>query len=63
MKLTIKDYCIRCMGCETICPELFELDFENDVIRVKMGEVPDHLAEAARQAIRDCAVTAIHVKE
>jgi ferredoxin len=62
MKVTIKDYCIRCMMCQTMCPEVFEMDFENDVMRVKMDEVPKNLAETVRNVIKDCAVTAILVQ-
>jgi ferredoxin len=51
------------MLCQTLYPELFELDFDNDVMRVKMDELPDHLEEAAKNAIKDCAVAAIHVKK
>ena len=63
MKLAIKDFCIRCVMCQSLYPELFELDFENDVMRVKVDEVPSHLVESARNAIRDCAVTAIFVQK
>ncbi len=59
----IKDFCIRCMLCQTLYPELFELDFDNDIMRVKFEEVPESMAEAAKNAIRDCAVTAIFVQK
>ena len=62
MKVMIKNYCIRCMMCQTMCPELFEMDFENDVMRVKMDEVPDNLVETVRNVIKDCAVTAVFMK-
>lgn len=63
MKLTIEDYCIRCMICQTLYPELFELDFDNDIMRVKFDNVPDNLVETAKNAIKDCAVTAIYMKK
>ena len=59
MKLTIEDFCIRCFLCQALYPELFALDFDADLMRVKVDEVPEHLVEQARGAIRDCAVTAI----
>lgn len=63
MELTIEDYCIRCMICQTLYPELFELDFDNDMMRVKVDKVPENLLETAKDAIKDCAVTAIHMKK
>jgi ferredoxin len=63
MKLTIADYCIRCMLCQTLYPELFGLDFDNDIMQVKVDEVPESLVETAKNAVRDCAVTAIHLKQ
>jgi ferredoxin len=63
MKLMIKDFCIRCQICHTLYPELYELDFEGDVMRVKVDEVPEELTEAAKSSIRDCAVAAIFVQK
>ncbi len=63
MKLTIEDFCIRCMICQTLYPELFELDFENDIMRVKVDDVPESMLQAAKDAVRDCAVTAISIKK
>ena len=59
MKLAIEDFCIRCGICIDICPELYEMDDDNDAIRIKVDDVPDNLMEKARESIRDCAVTAI----
>jgi ferredoxin len=50
------------MLCQSLYPELFELDFDNDIMRAKVDEVPDDLVETAKNAIRDCAVTAIYMK-
>lgn len=61
MKLGIREFCIRCMLCQSLYPELIEIDLENDVMRIKADLVPDHLIEAAKSAIRDCAVTAIFI--
>ena len=63
MKLEIKDFCIRCMLCQSLYPELFEIDLENDVMRVIVDEVPESMKETAKNAVRDCAVTAIFVQK
>ena len=60
MKLSIKDFCVRCGICIDICPELYEMDYEGDVIRIRVDEVPDELMDRAKESIRDCAVSAIH---
>ncbi|MBT8338483.1 MAG: ferredoxin [Desulfatitalea sp.] len=59
MKLSIDDFCIRCQLCETLYPDLFRLDVENDVIMTKVADVPENLMDDAKNAIKDCAVTAI----
>jgi len=60
MKLSIEDFCIRCGICIDICPELYEMDFEKDEIRILVDDVPESLMEKAKETIKDCAVTAIH---
>ena len=60
MKLSIEDFCIRCGICIDICPELYEMDFVKDEIRILVDEVPESLMEKAKETIKDCAVTAIH---
>lgn len=61
MKLEIKDYCIRCGICEDLYPELFHVDYDEDVVRVRYDEIPKELEEVAGKAMRDCAIAAIHV--
>jgi ferredoxin len=61
LKLKIEDFCIRCGICITLYPELYEMDFTEDVVRIKIDEIPASLAEKAKQSIKDCAVTAIHL--
>ncbi len=61
MKLEIEDFCIRCGICITLYPELYEMDFNEDVVRIKLAEVPETLIEKAHQSLKDCAVTAIHL--
>lgn len=62
MKLEIKEFCIRCGMCEDLYPQLFRLNLEEDRIDVLYEEVPAELEDVAKQAIRDCAIAAIHVK-
>ena len=63
MKLEIEDFCIRCGICIDVCPELYEMDFEEDEIRIKTDDVPENLMEKAKESIKDCAVGAIHFKK
>lgn len=62
MKIEIKDYCIRCGLCEDLYPELYRINYENDVIDVLCDEVPENLIEKAKGSAADCAVTAIFLK-
>ena len=61
MKLTIKDYCVRCGLCEDLYPEIFRLDVAKDEIEIKFDELPESLEEKAKDAMRDCAIAAIFV--
>ena len=61
MKLKIKDFCIRCGICITLYPELFEMDFTEDLVRIKLDEIPETMMEKAKQSIKDCAVSAIYL--
>ena len=63
MKLRIEDFCIRCGICITFYPELYEMDFAEDLVRIKIGEIPASLTEKAKKSIKDCAVTAIRIKK
>jgi len=60
MKLAIEPFCIRCGICIDISPELYEMDFDGDVIHIRVDEVPEALMDKAKESIRDCAVAAIH---
>lgn len=60
MKLAIEDFCIRCGICITLCPDLYKMDYEEDVINIKVDEVPEALMERGKETIRDCAVGAVH---
>ena len=59
MKVEIKEYCVRC----GICVGLFAHNFDKDCIDVKYDELPAELEETAKNAARDCAVTAIYLKK
>ena len=63
MKLKIEDFCIRCGICITFYPELYEMDFTEDLVQIKIDEIPASLTEKAKQSIKDCAVTAIRIKK
>lgn len=63
MKLKIEDFCIRCGICITLYPELYEMDFIEDLVRIKINKIPPTLIVKARQSIKDCAVTAIHLEK
>lgn len=62
MKIEIKDFCIRCGLCEDLYPELFHFDHPSDAIQVKADLIEGDLVEVARNAARDCAIAAIHLK-
>ena len=62
MKLAIEDYCIRCGICIAVYPDLYEMDYKGDEVRIKVDEVSESLMKRAKDSIRDCAVGAIHLK-
>ncbi len=62
MNLEIQDFCIRCGFCVALWPDLYEMDYKEDRVHIKVDEVPESLMEKARDSIRDCAVTAIYLK-
>jgi ferredoxin len=63
LKLKIEDFCIRCGICITFFPELYEMDFAEDLVRIKVDEIPASLTEKAKQSMKDCAVTAIRIEK
>ena len=63
MKLKIEDFCIRCGICITFYPELYEMNFAEDEIRIKVDDIPETLTEKAKQSIKDCAIAAIRIKK
>lgn len=61
MKLTIKEFCIRCGLCEDLYGELFHFDHKKDAIEIKYDVIPSELEEKAKNAMADCAIAAIHI--
>lgn len=59
MKLEIKDYCVRCGLCEDLYPQLFRLNLVTDEVDILYEDIPEDLEETVKNAIADCAVTAI----
>jgi ferredoxin len=47
--------------CESICPEVFEL--QGDVAKVIVDEVPKDAEDSAREAEQSCPVDAISIEE
>lgn len=63
MKLNIREHCIRCGLCEDLHPRLFKLNTAEDRVDLLWDVVPPELEDEARQAIADCAVTAIFMND
>lgn len=62
MKIEIKEYCIRCGLCTSLYPELFVRNFDNDCIDVVKDAQTEEEIQKAKDAVRDCAVTAIFLE-
>jgi len=57
------DVCTGCELCVETCPDVFEMDTDKVIARVKVDEVPDNAEDCARQAEEECPVDAITVEE
>ncbi|MFC1498028.1 ferredoxin [Verrucomicrobiota bacterium] len=55
------DTCTGCGLCVDTCPEVFEMG--DDVVTVKVAEVPAETADSCRSASDDCPVEAIKIEE
>lgn len=53
-----RDACIGCGLCESICPEVFEIDDESIAV-VLVDPVPQESEECAQQSEDECPVEAI----
>jgi ferredoxin len=56
-----RDACISCGLCESICPDVFELDDENISV-VKVDPIPAEAEACAKEAEDECPTDAIHVE-
>lgn len=54
-----EELCIGCGMCESICPEVFEMN--DDGIAVVIGEVTEDLADSANEAKEACPTEAIEI--
>lgn len=54
------DTCTGCGLCTELCPDVFEMD--GDVARVKVEIVPSGAADACRDAMESCPVSAIAIE-
>ena len=64
MKVVVDpDVCSGCGLCVEDCPDVFEMDDEEGIARVKVDEVPEDTKDCTRQAEEECPLDAIIVKE
>lgn len=56
-----REACIGCGLCESVCPEVFELDGENIAV-VIVVVIPQELEGSAIEAQYECPVSAITVE-
>ena len=62
MKVTVdEETCIACGLCAETCPEVFEVI--DDKVSVKVDEVPKDVVNTCREAVENCPVEAIQIKE
>jgi ferredoxin len=62
MKVTVdEETCIVCGLCAETCSEVFEVI--DDKISVKVDEVPKDVVNTCREAVENCPVEAIQIKE
>ncbi len=56
-----RDACEANAVCAGLVPEVFEVD-EDDVLHVRIGEMPARLADAVRHAIGSCPKAALSLE-
>ena len=56
------DLCVGTGSCETICPEVFEID-DDGVAVVKVEVVPAEAEDTCREACDACPIDAITIEE
>jgi ferredoxin len=57
-----RDSCEANAVCAGLVPEVFEVDDE-DELRIQVADVPPHLADAVRLAVRSCPKAALHLQD
>jgi len=64
MKVTVdKDTCTGCGLCSDTCPEVFEIDDSDSVVKVKVAEVPQDVVKTCQEAADNCPVECIKIEE
>jgi len=56
-----EDLCTGCGLCEDTCPEVFEVDLDEDVAKVIVDEVPEEYEDDCQEAVDGCPVECIEV--
>ena len=57
-----RDSCEANAVCAGLVPEVFEVDDE-DQLHIQVAEVPPHLADGVRLAVRSCPKAALHIED
>jgi ferredoxin len=57
-----RDACEANAICAGLVPEVFEVD-DDDVLHIKLDEVPAGLADSVRHAVRSCPKAALSLEE
>jgi ferredoxin len=56
------DACEANAVCAGLVPEIFDVDDE-DILHIKVDEVPANLADSVRHAVRSCPKAALSLQE
>lgn len=57
----VKDDCIGCGVCNSICPEVFEMDDDGLAVALE-GDFPPDLEDAVRDAADSCPTDTIKIR-
>ena len=64
MRIEVDPY--RCEGqavCVGLAPKVFELNDDDEIVRVIVDEVPEELEKRARKAVEKCPMAALKAVE